>query len=127
MGGLPGADASSTLAVTFTPRAPRNLFGFVGLTINGNVDFQLVNLQGAGVGDVTSPTVVVTTPPTGASYLLNEVVKATYACQDEAGGVAPAVTTAAVAQQLACAAVDAERAELERLGFGRQHPGLRSF
>ena len=37
-------------------------------------------------GDVTPPTIVITTPPDGATYLLNQVVNADYACNDEAGG-----------------------------------------
>jgi hypothetical protein len=36
--------------------------------------------------DSTAPTVTLTTPPEGAAYTLNQVVSATYACEDEAGG-----------------------------------------
>lgn len=36
--------------------------------------------------DKTAPTMTLTTPPEGAAYALNQLVKADYSCQDEAGG-----------------------------------------
>jgi hypothetical protein len=36
--------------------------------------------------DITAPTITLTTPANGATYLLNQSVSADYACQDEAGG-----------------------------------------
>jgi hypothetical protein len=38
--------------------------------------------------DVTKPAITLTTPANGATYALNQDVKADYACQDEAGGSA---------------------------------------
>ena len=54
----------------------------------------VVRPQGAGcdIGafeleqDSTAPTITITTPAEGATYLLGQVVIADYACQDEAGG-----------------------------------------
>ena len=36
--------------------------------------------------DTTAPTITLTTPANGATYLLNQSIIANYACQDEAGG-----------------------------------------
>jgi hypothetical protein len=36
--------------------------------------------------DKTPPSITLTTPPAGAAYTLNQVVRADYACQDEPGG-----------------------------------------
>jgi N-acetylglucosamine-6-sulfatase len=36
--------------------------------------------------DITKPTIMLTTPPEGASYSLNQAVSANYSCQDELGG-----------------------------------------
>src|SRR5262249_5231646 len=49
----------------------------------GNTSTQTVTYT---VVDVTKPTITIATPAQGATYLLNQVVNASYSCQDEAGG-----------------------------------------
>jgi hypothetical protein len=55
--------------------------------------------RGAGAGspsDTTAPAITVTTPPDGATYDLNQVVTADYACADDGGsGLATCVGTVA--------------------------------
>jgi hypothetical protein len=62
------------------------------------------------LGDVTPPTITITTPVDGAVYLLNEVVLADYACQDEAGGsgLASCAGTVADGAQIDTATVGAK-------------------
>lgn len=43
-------------------------------------------VYGDPAADQTPPTIILTTPANGAVYLLNEVVLAEYACEDEPGG-----------------------------------------
>jgi hypothetical protein len=48
--------------------------------------YHSVAIQSAPPADTTPPTITLTTPADGATYLLNEVVHADYSCEDEEGG-----------------------------------------
>jgi CSLREA domain-containing protein len=47
--------------------------------------------------DITPPTITITTPIDGATYLLRQVVSADYTCQDESGGSGLALCTSTAA------------------------------
>ncbi len=51
--------------------------------------------------DSTAPTVTVTTPPNGATYTLNQVVKASYLCADAESGLLSCVGTVANGSNIA--------------------------
>ena len=51
----------------------------------GGASFTL-RIVASASADTTAPTITITTPPNGATYLLNQTVLADYECQDEAGG-----------------------------------------
>ncbi|MFN2530746.1 MAG: choice-of-anchor Q domain-containing protein [Pyrinomonadaceae bacterium] len=56
------------------------------------------------VTDVTPPTITITTPPSGAAYLLNQSVAASYSCAD-CGGVASCVGPVASGSSIGTASV----------------------
>jgi hypothetical protein len=70
--------------VTATPPAgsPFLTFTVQGVGVTGDVSL-VVSLQRA---DSTPPTIAATSPPDGASYVLNQIALAGYTCQDEVGG-----------------------------------------
>ena len=65
--------------------SPPELEDLPGVTVDNNGE-DGGGGGGGGGGDGTNPTATITTPPDGATYELNQVVLADYACADEPGG-----------------------------------------
>jgi hypothetical protein len=84
-----GSTGSSPLTATFdwTPSTVGTESVTLAFANSSNATCQSsFSLEVEESQDGVDPTITITTPPDGATYLLNQSINADYACEDEAGG-----------------------------------------
>jgi hypothetical protein len=77
----PGSTVEVTLTVTAPSGTPEGSYP-VRVTVAGDATHQPIEKSSVFLLDMTAPTVIITKPASGASYLQNSVVYASYSCSD---------------------------------------------
>ncbi|MBI5652889.1 MAG: PxKF domain-containing protein [Chloroflexi bacterium] len=80
---LPGSPAINAAVAANCPTTDQRGYGRNGACDIGAFEYNGIPPQPT---DATAPTITLTTPAQGATYLLGQAVTANYTCQDEAGG-----------------------------------------
>jgi hypothetical protein len=97
-----------------------------GASVSGDCFDLALNNTIAAMGfqfDATSPEIDVTTPPDGASYLLNAAVTSAYACTDNLSGVASCIGPVASGDAVDTATVNAKQFTVDAADVAGNHAG----